>query len=145
MHIHPDISPTPDDALRDARNRAAELLISGDPVAALALFREVLKMTPEDLPCRQKAAEILRLLGRTREAVIEYEATVRLSLKRGALLRAVDLCKDILQLEPDHAGARELLAELQAHRGLPRSPVSEKPREAATSDAATTDVALHAA
>ncbi|MCP3144866.1 hypothetical protein [Pyxidicoccus xibeiensis] len=134
MLLLTDLHVTPDDALRDARRRAAELLASGFPEKALAAFQGVLKMTPEDLPCRQKVAEILRALGRTREAVLEFETAARLSLRQASLLRTIALCEDVLQLDPDHERTRALLSELRAHRGLPR-----------TDAAPTTDVSRHAA
>lgn len=104
---------------RDARNRGTELLLSGDLEGALAAFQEAVAQAPENASCRQKVAEVLQRLGRTGEATAAYEAAARLWNQQGWMLRAVGLCKVILQLDPGHARARAMLADLRARRGLP--------------------------
>ncbi|MCY1023010.1 cyclic nucleotide-binding domain-containing protein [Pyxidicoccus sp. MSG2] len=104
---------------REARNRGTELLVSGDLDGALAAFLQAATLAPDEPSCRQKVAEVLERLGRTREAIAEYEAAARLWDQQGWLLRAVGLCKVILQLDPRHSHTRALLADLRARRGLP--------------------------
>jgi cAMP-dependent protein kinase regulator len=117
---------------REARNRGTDLLVSGDLEGALAAFREAVEAAPDDASCRQKVAEVLQRLGRTRDAVAEYELAARAWDQHGWLLRAVALCKVILQLDPGHARAKVFLAELRARRGLPppeaeRAPSAARP------------------
>lgn len=96
-----------------------DLLVAGDLEGALAAFRAAVEAAPDEPSCRQKVAEVLQRLGRTREAMAEYEIAARAWDQHGWLLRAVALCKVILQLDPDHVRARAFLAELRARRGLP--------------------------
>lgn len=117
-------APSPDGGTdsaspRAARNRGTELLIAGDLEGALAAFLEAATLAPDEPSCRQKVAEVLQRLGRLREAMAEYEAAARLWDQQGWLLRAVGMCKVILQLDPGHARARARLADLRARRGLP--------------------------
>jgi cAMP-dependent protein kinase regulator len=113
-------TPSPDNASpREARNRGTELLVSGDLEGALAAFLEAATLAPDKPSCRQKVAEVLQRLGRTREAIAGYEAAARLWDQQGWLLRAIGLCKVILQLDPGHPRTRALLADLRARRGLP--------------------------
>jgi cAMP-dependent protein kinase regulator len=116
----PSSEPSPDSASpREARNRGTELLVSGDLHGALAAFLEAATLAPDEPSCRQKVAEVLQRLGRTREAIAGYEAAARLWDQQGWLLRAIGLCKVILQLDPAHSRTRALLADLRARRGLP--------------------------
>ncbi|MBN1210743.1 MAG: cyclic nucleotide-binding domain-containing protein [Myxococcaceae bacterium] len=121
----------PDPAfLRRAKDRGAELLAEGNLEAALVAFREVASAAPNEPTWRQKVAEILQKLGRTQEAIAEYEAAAAAWARTGWLLRALALCKIILQLDPKHTRTQALLANLHAReqpRGLPQSP--ERPRE----------------
>ncbi|WP_164021039.1 cyclic nucleotide-binding domain-containing protein [Pyxidicoccus trucidator] len=120
---------------REARNRGTDLLVSGDLEGALAAFREAVAVAPDEPSCRQKVAEVLQRLGRTREAVAEYEIAARAWNQHGWMLRALALCKVILQLDPGHERTRAFLAELRVRRGLPppedeavpRPPVSAAP------------------
>lgn len=113
-------TPTPEegsstaDLLREARSRGADLLAAGEVEAALLAFQDAVKLAPEEASCRQKVAEVLQRLGRTRDALPQYEAAARAWVKQGWTSRGVALCRVILQLDPNHARARALLAELQA-------------------------------
>ncbi|QSQ26360.1 cyclic nucleotide-binding domain-containing protein [Pyxidicoccus parkwayensis] len=127
----PSSSPRPEPAPvatspREAKNLGTELLVAGDLEGALAAFQEAVTLAPEDVSCRQKVAEVLQRLGRIREATAEYEAAARLWDEQGWMLRAMGLCKVILQLDPDHPRAAALLADLRARRGLPE-PGGEAP------------------
>src|SRR5690606_13226794 len=61
-------------ALRQAKDRAAELLAQGKWEAALAVLQEVVRAAPGEPIHRQKVAEVLQRLGRTKEAIAEYES-----------------------------------------------------------------------
>jgi CRP-like cAMP-binding protein len=110
-------------ALREAKDRGAQLLAEGKLEAALAAFQQVAKAAPEDLHSRQRMAEVLQRLGRTREAIAEYQALAEAWANQGFALRAIALCKVILQLEPRHTRTQALLADLYAHSSRHRAPV----------------------
>ena len=107
-------------ALRHAKDRATELLSQGKLEAALTAFQEVVKAAPGEPIHRQKVAEVLQRLGRTQEAIAEYESAAEAWARMGWLLRAIALCKVILQLEPGHTRTQALLASLHAKREQPR-------------------------
>ncbi|SES71568.1 cyclic nucleotide-binding domain-containing protein [Stigmatella erecta] len=108
-------------SLRRAKDLGAELLAQGKLKAALSTFQEVVNAAPGEPLYRQKVAEILQRLGRTEEAIAEYETAVWDWARAGWLLRAIALCKVILQLEPGHLRTQALLAQLYGRREHPRS------------------------
>lgn len=114
--------------LREARSLGADMLVAGNLEAALTAFQEAARLAPEEPACRQKVAEVLQRLGRTRDATAEYEAAARAWQRLGWTPRAVALCKVILQFDPVHGRAHALLAELRGHRGRPLPGAKADPR-----------------
>lgn len=107
--------------LRRAKDKATELLAQGELPAALELFQAVAKKAPQEPVWRQKAAELLQRMGRTSEAISEYEAVAEAWAKTGWLLRAIAVCKVILQLDPKHTRTQTLLVQLHGRHEQPRS------------------------
>jgi cAMP-dependent protein kinase regulator len=117
--------------LREAKDRGARMLAKGNLEAALSAFHEVLKAAPQELAYRQKVAEVLQRMGRKAEAIAEYQATAESWARTGWLLRAIALCKVILQLEPGHTYTQALLADLYARQERSRAPVGSSAAPAA--------------
>jgi CRP-like cAMP-binding protein len=115
---HPSLQSTD---LREAKDRGAQMLAKGNLEEALAAFRMVLKAAPQELAYRQKVAEVLLRMGRKPEAIAEYQATAESWARTGWLLRAIALCKVILQLEPGHTRTQALLADLYARQERSRT------------------------
>lgn len=113
-------------AIRRQKDLATRLLQQGKWPAALAGFREVLEAVPADQTARQKVAEILAHQGQHKEAVAVYAEAVRRYSEEGQFFKAVALSRVILGLEPGHALALQLLAELSATRHTER-PVPPPP------------------
>jgi cAMP-dependent protein kinase regulator len=107
-------------ALREHKNKAAELFAQGNLEAALSEYQRISREAPEELSSRQKVAELLQRLGRTREAISTYELLAEAWAQRGWLLRSIALCKVILQIDPRHGRTQRLLAELHARRIEPQ-------------------------
>lgn len=107
------------DVVRQRKDKAAELLASGEVEAALSEYQSLVEEVPEDLTSRRKVAELFQHLGRRKEALLTYEALADAWARRGWLLRAVALCKIILQIEPRHERTQRLLAELYSRRPAP--------------------------
>lgn len=105
--------------LRRTKDKATSLLAQGELEEALELFQTVAKKIPGEPLWRQKVAEILQRLGRTPPAIAEYEAVAEIWAKTGWLLRAIAVCKVILQLDPKHTRTQALLANLHARREQP--------------------------
>jgi cAMP-dependent protein kinase regulator len=90
----------------------------------------ILRDTPAEPLERQQRAVLLHRQGRTAEALVEYEAAVEGWARAGAMLRAMALCKVILQLDPRHLRAPTLLADLHAQRSTAQqAPASETPAQ----------------
>ncbi|WP_224364868.1 cyclic nucleotide-binding domain-containing protein [Hyalangium versicolor] len=117
--------------LRRAKDKATSLLAQGELEEALKLFQSVAVATPGEPLWRQKVAEILQRLGRTREAIAEYEVVAETWAKTGWLLRAIAMCKAILQLDPNHTRTQALLANLHTRREQPRGQVGTAGRPVA--------------
>lgn len=100
--------------LREHKDNAARLFASGRLEEALAGYQRVARAAPEDLASRQKVAELLQRLDRKQEAVGEYAAVADAWARQGWLLRAIALCKVILQLDPRHERTQRMLAALFA-------------------------------
>ncbi|ADO74969.1 cyclic nucleotide-binding domain-containing protein [Stigmatella aurantiaca] len=110
--------------LRETKDRGMALLAQGYWEAALQLFQEVVRAAPHEPSHHQKVAELLQRLGRTQEAIVEYSQAAESWAKEGRLLRAIALCKLILQLDETHTATQSLLADLQARQEPPRGVTS---------------------
>jgi CRP-like cAMP-binding protein len=104
------------DVMRLRKDRASALVAAGQIEAALSEYQKVVDDVPEDLSSRRRVAELLQRLGRRKDALATYEALAEAWARRGWLLRAVALCKIILQIEPQHERTQRLLTELYARR-----------------------------
>ncbi len=120
LEIQADSTSSESASVRHSRMLATRRLAQGDLEGALAAFQEVVKAAPNEPACRQKVAEILQRLRRTREALAEYESAAELWARTGSLLRAMALCKIILQLDPQHLRIPALLANLYTQHEAPR-------------------------
>ena len=69
-------------------------------------------------PLQQEIAR-LNALGRTPESLASGEAMAADWARRGQPLRAIALCKVLLQLEPAHTPTLQLLADLYAQPDAP--------------------------
>ncbi|HEX8703305.1 MAG TPA: cyclic nucleotide-binding domain-containing protein [Myxococcaceae bacterium] len=135
------------EALREHKNKAAELFAHGHLEAALSAYQRISREAPEDLTSRQKVAELLQRLGRKKEAITTYEVLAGAWAQRGWLLRAIALCKVILQIEPTHDRTQRLLAELHARRmePQPQSRLAPAPKaaDATTAEAPASGGVMH--
>lgn len=104
------------DTLRQYKDRAAELFSQGNLEGALSEYQCVMESAPDDATTRQRVAELLQLLGRRQESLATYEVLADVWAKRGWVLRALALCKAILQIEPTHARTQHLLESLHAQQ-----------------------------
>lgn len=118
-------------ALREAKDRAAELLADGELEAALTAFQELVKAAPHEPMHRQKVADVLQRLGRKSEAIAAYQEAAEAWARTGWLLRAIALCKVILQLDAGHSSTQAMLAELYARHSQATPPGSEAPPQTA--------------
>lgn len=83
---------------------------------AVEEYRKVLKVAPHDLVTRQKVADLLSRLGKGPDAIKEYQHVAGAYAVDGFLLKAMAVCKVILQLDPAHTETQKTLAELFAQK-----------------------------
>ncbi|WP_395855342.1 cyclic nucleotide-binding domain-containing protein [Cystobacter fuscus] len=115
------------ETLREHKDNAAQLFASGLWEAALAEYRHITRAAPEDLASRQKVAELLQRLGRKQEAIETYTDVAKAWARQGWLLRAIALCKLVLQLEPGHGPTQRLLADFHAGHAQPQPRLTPAP------------------
>ena len=115
------------ETLREHKDNAAQLFAGGMWEAALAEYRHIARAAPEDLASRQKVAELLQRLGRKQEAIETYTDVAKAWARQGWLLRAIALCKLILQLEPGHGPTQRMLADFHAGHAEPRPRLTPAP------------------
>jgi CRP-like cAMP-binding protein len=88
--------------------------------AADALGQAVL-VAPADVALRQRLADLCAWLGRSADAVRHFQQVAGHYASHGHLLKAIAICRVILELDPAHAETQEVLAELYAlqHETVP--------------------------
>ena len=104
--------------LRKLKDKAAELASKGKVEKAAELFREILRADPRDLASCQKLADVLRRGGEIAEAVERYAEVAERFARDGLLIKAIAICKTILELDPEHVDTQRLLADLYAKRSI---------------------------
>jgi CRP-like cAMP-binding protein len=102
--------------LRKLKDKAAELAAKGKLEKAAGVYREVLQADPKDVGIRQKLAEVLRRAGEVPEAVARYAEVAERFARDGLLIKAIAICKTILELDPSHDATQSMLAELYGQR-----------------------------
>jgi CRP-like cAMP-binding protein len=104
--------------LRKLKDKAAELAAKGKVEKAAEVFREILRADPRDAASCQKLADVLRRGGEIVEAVERYAQVAERFARDGLLIKAIAICKTILELDPEHAQTQKLLADLYSKRAV---------------------------
>jgi cAMP-dependent protein kinase regulator len=113
------------DQLRKLKNEAADHQTRGRLDKALQCYVRASTLAPRDIHVRQKTAELYSRLGRTGEAVNEFQHIAGHYAAQGFFLKAIAICKVILSLDPSHTETQATLAELTSRqRPAPGAPAS---------------------
>lgn len=104
------------DKVRKLKDLAARQLNKGRHEKALEALLQVVRLEPRDLPSRQRCGDLYRKLGQTSNAVRQYQAVAGAYAADGFLLKAIAVCKVILQIDPKHTETQQTLAELYASK-----------------------------
>ncbi|MBI4511431.1 MAG: cyclic nucleotide-binding domain-containing protein [Deltaproteobacteria bacterium] len=104
---------------RKLKDEAALALEKGKWKAALDGYLALARLESKDGIWPQKAGEMYRKLGKRDEAVAAFSRAVEAYSISGFLLKAVAVCKLILEIEPSHTDAQAKIASLHSARGLP--------------------------
>lgn len=107
------------DKLRRLKDKASRYYGDGKLKDALKAYLEILEREPGELSCQIKVGDIHRKLGNRSSAVEAYEPVARAYASDGMLLKAIAVCKLILNTDPRHTETQTMLAELYAKRRGP--------------------------
>jgi len=100
------------DTARKHKDQASEYAAKGRYKAAVSELEKVLALDPGDTASRQKLGEMLVRLGKTDAAILVYETVARQYANEGLLLKAMAVCKVILELDPKHTRTQDVLGDL---------------------------------
>lgn len=100
----------------EIRQRGKDHLAKGDLAKALAEFKRLAEISPNDLELQLQIADLLRKIGKEPEALIRYKYLMAESIQRGLLLQAIALGKLILKIDPEDGETQRLLEELSAKK-----------------------------
>ncbi|HSN34317.1 MAG TPA: hypothetical protein VLU41_16625, partial [Ideonella sp.] len=105
--------------LRKLKDQATKAVEKRQYGKAAELYVEIARHEPEP-DWHQRAGEAFRKVPDTAQAVRQLERAAEGYAKGGFLLKAIAVCKVVLQLEPAHTATQATLAELYARReGVP--------------------------
>jgi CRP-like cAMP-binding protein len=102
--------------IRKLKDDAARLIARGKLQEALLAYEEAVKVDRKDLVARQKYADLLARVGRGVDAVREYQSIAGGYAAEGLLLKAMAVCKMLLQVDPSHTQTQQFLADLTTKR-----------------------------
>src|ERR1043165_517171 len=102
--------------IRKLKEEASRLIAKGKLGEAADEYVKIVKLDPRDLTARQKLAELYARMGKIKEAVVEYQAVAGSYAADGLLLKAIAVCKIILQVDPNHKETQHILADLSTKR-----------------------------
>ncbi len=111
---------------RKLKDEAAEAVSKGKWRAALERYLALERLEPRDGSWPQRAGEMSRRLGRGDDAITLLDRAADVFAHGGFLLKAIAVCKIILEIDNEHTQTQAKLAQFYAARGLvppaPRTP-----------------------
>lgn len=102
--------------LRALKDQAARAVEKRQFAKAGDLYRQIAAAEPGEPDWRQRAGEALRKVPDAVGAIAELRQAVEGYAHGGFLLKAIAVCKVILQLDPRHTDAQRLLTQLYARK-----------------------------
>ncbi|MDX2020515.1 MAG: tetratricopeptide repeat protein [Deltaproteobacteria bacterium] len=104
---------------RDVYLKTAEIYTEqGFFQRAVAVYKNLLKLTPGFVDAHFKLADLFRQLGLLSDAMQQYELAAAVYQKLGKVAEAMGAMRKIVDLNPDHVLARIKLAEAASSAGL---------------------------
>ncbi len=102
--------------LRELKDRAAELVAKAKFKRAAEAYRQILEADRRDVDSRHKLAEVLRRAGDDDGAIAEYRRVADAYARDGLLIKAIAVCKAILEVDSGHGDTQRMLADLYASK-----------------------------
>ncbi len=97
---------------------------------AVAVYKQVLNLTPGAIDVLVKLGDLHKQLGLVGDALSQYQAAAAHHEAAGDARASMDILYKMVELEPDNVASRVKLAELYAQRGLTGEAISELKRAA---------------
>jgi cAMP-dependent protein kinase regulator len=107
---------------RKLRTAALNAVEKGDWKGALDAYQALASQEPQDASWALKGGEMCRKLGRNDDAVAAFARAADIHARNGHLIKAIALCKVILDLDPGHTDTLGRLAALHAAPAPPTLP-----------------------
>jgi CRP-like cAMP-binding protein len=102
--------------VRALKDRAVELMGKRRFEKAAQAYEQLCALSPRDPSLRQRLGDALRAAGKKAGAIKAYRAAADRYAEDGMLLKAIALCKIVLEVEPSHTEMQASLAALYARR-----------------------------
>ncbi len=119
-----------EESLKQLRARASLSLRNSDFDTALAAYRTLAKREPRNALWSQRRAEIYRQLGRNTQAMKGFEHALGIAINAGEILAAIAICKQILEIDPNHNEALDRLHLLYSEPAGPSAMSAQPTRDA---------------
>lgn len=94
------------------REKADKLERRGKHKKLIPVLQQIAESDPYNGRWTKKLGQVYQKLGQNTEAVNAYNRAVEAFARTGFMLKAIAVCKLILQLDPDHVEAQSLVAQL---------------------------------
>lgn len=114
------------DKLRKLKDEASKLVQKGKLDKAINVFQEILAIDPRDITAGMKCGDLYRKQGAEAEAINCYIRVVDEYAGDGLLLKAIAVCKLILEIDPGHTTTQTSLADLYAKKTGRAAAVAQK-------------------
>lgn len=105
-------------------NRASILVLKGLVQDALLVLEEAVEKFPFDPRPLERSADLYLSLGRAQDSVRAYLAAADLYAQMGAPLRTLELCKRVLEIEPQNPQAHRIVKNAPTGRDTEDLPIS---------------------
>jgi CRP-like cAMP-binding protein len=102
--------------IRVLKDRAVELMGKRRFDKAAQAYAQLCELDPKDAALKHRLGDALRAAGKPQEAVTAYRHAADRYGADGMLLKAIAVCKVILEIDPKHTQTQERLAALHAKR-----------------------------
>ena len=91
---------------------------------AASEFGRAIYLSPRDVVLRQRLGDLLARMGKTKASVRQFQHVAGHYAAEGQLLKAIAICRVILEMDPAHQETQTTLAELFAlqHESVPMVP-----------------------
>lgn len=102
----------------EIKARAVKYAAEGNYHRAIAEYKKILDIQPEDPDVLNLVGDIYRRLGNKEKAIEMFEKAVQVYSRQAYYDNAIAICKKILRVEPNRSEVIKTLAELYGEQGL---------------------------